>query len=74
MYRFAMLPVLVALGACGTLEEEQGKCMKWKTVEVTRKEFLPYPIDGYVERTQTHLICLAREEENDTVALRRPAI
>ena len=75
MYRLVMLPILVSLGACGVLfEEELDNCLEWKTVQVVTKERLPHPMTGVVERVENHLVCIAREEEDDTLALRRPAI
>jgi hypothetical protein len=75
MYRLVMLPILVSLGACGVLfEQELDNCLEWKTVQVVRKERLPAPMQGVVERVENHLVCIAREEEDDTLALRRPAI
>lgn len=75
MYRLAMLPILVALGACGVLfEEELDDCLEWKSIQVVTKERLPHPMQGVVERVENHLVCIAREEEDDTLALRRPAI
>ena len=71
----AMLLILVALGACGILsEEELDNCLEWETVQLVTRERLPHPLEGIVERVENHLVCIAREEEDDTLALRRPAI
>lgn len=67
---------IVLLAGCETVPHgEQGECLRWKTVEVVRKEFLPYPMTGYIERVETRPMCAVREEKDDTaLALRRPAI
>ena len=75
MYRYVTLSLVVVLGACGVLiKEELDDCLEWKTIQVVTKERLPYPMEGVVEQVENHLVCIAREEEDDTLALRRPAI
>ena len=75
MYKYIIM-FNIFLISCSTVPpEEQGECLRWKTVEVARKEFLPYPMTGYIERIETRVMCAVREEENETaLALRRPAI
>ena len=70
MNKYTVLSFVLILGACSTiLEGESGSCLEWRTVEVTR--FLPYPILGAVEITETRSYCAAREEEEDDKSITR---
>ena len=66
MNKYNAICFVLILGACSTiLERESGICLEWRTVEVTREKFLPYPMTGTMEITETRTYCVAREEEDD---------
>ena len=66
MNRYNVITFVLILGACSAiLEEESGRCLEWRTVEVTREKFLPYPMTGTMEVTETRTYCVAREQEDD---------
>jgi len=67
-YRGLKLILILCAGllwSCTAIEqqEEEGECLKWRSMLVEKKERLPYPLRGVVVREETVVYCVERKEK-----------
>lgn len=65
-----LLLVAITISSCEMVyQEELGACLEWGTSTRSVKDPLPYPMTGYIERIETHTVCIDREEKHERLAL-----
>jgi len=52
-----ILVLLVAVGGCSTQKENE-PCQVYEEVPSVSREYLRYPMRGYVETTTTRMVCV----------------
>ena len=73
--------VILLMVACesflpaGYNQEQTGKCLKWDTYVMEKRERLPYPLQGEIIREELITYCARREQEDETaLVIRGPSI